>query len=111
VDHGLLDDAGRLLGDPYHYRDERTAAAVDAVHRVIAPSELYARTGLQFLRFNTIYQLAASRGSAALAATRSMLLIPRPARLLAVGDPDERGHQRLDDGAPRRAPSQRGTPN
>jgi len=76
VDHGLLDDAGRLLGDPYHYRDERTAAAVDAVHRVIAPSELYARTGLQFLRFNTIYQLAASRGSAALAATRSMLLIP-----------------------------------
>ena len=76
IDYGLLDEAGSLLGDPYHYRDERNAAAVDIVHAVIAPADLYARTGLQFLPFNTIYQLAASRGTAAWGATRTMLLIP-----------------------------------
>ena len=76
VDYGLLDDAGSLLGDPYHYRDDRTAAAVGAVHDIIAPADLYARTGLQFLPFNTIYQLAADRGSAAFGAARTVLLIP-----------------------------------
>ena len=76
VDHGLLDEAGSLLGNPYHYRDDRTAAVVGAVHDVIAPADLYARTGIQFLPINTIYQLTAARGSAAFAAARTMLLIP-----------------------------------
>jgi rhamnulokinase len=76
VDYGLLDEAGSLLGDPYHYRDERTAASVDAVHAIIGPADLYARTGLQFLPFNTIYQLAAARGTSILEVARTMLLIP-----------------------------------
>lgn len=76
IDYGLLDEAGSLLGNPYHYRDERNAAAVGPVHEVIAPADLYARTGLQFLPFNTIYQLAAARGSAEFRAARTMLLIP-----------------------------------
>ena len=76
VDYGLLDDAGGLLGNPYHYRDDGTVAAVGAVHAVIAPAELYGRTGLQFLPFNTIYRLAAARGSAWFEAARTMLLIP-----------------------------------
>ena len=76
IDYGLLDEAGSLLGNPYHYRDERNAAAVGPVHDVISPADLYARTGLQFLPFNTIYQLGAARGSAALEAARTMLLIP-----------------------------------
>ena len=76
VDFGLVDEAGSLLGDPYHYRDGRSSAAVDAVHAIIPPAELYARTGLQFLPFNTIYQLAAARGTPALNATSSVLLIP-----------------------------------
>jgi rhamnulokinase len=76
IDYGLLDEAGSLLGDPYHYRDDRTLTAVDAVHEIIKPAELYARNGLQFLPFNTIYQLAAARGSAAFEAAGTMLLIP-----------------------------------
>jgi rhamnulokinase len=76
VDYGLLDEAGRLLGNPYHYRDERTAASLDAVHDVIGPPALYTRTGLQVLRINTIYQLAAARDSAALAGAGTMLMIP-----------------------------------
>jgi rhamnulokinase len=76
IDYGLLDADGSLLGEPFHYRDDRTAGAAAAVHAVIAPRDLYARTGLQFLPFNTIYQLAAARGSVAFAAARTMLLIP-----------------------------------
>ena len=76
VDHALLDEAGALLGNPIHYRDERWGPAVAAVHAVVPPAELYARTGLQFLPFNTIYQLAAARDSPGLDAAATMLLIP-----------------------------------
>ncbi|MFI7673714.1 rhamnulokinase family protein [Actinophytocola sp. NPDC049390] len=58
VDYGLLDADGALLGNPVHYRDERTAHARDNLERLGA-AELYATTGLQFLPFNTIHQLAA----------------------------------------------------
>ncbi|WP_307807822.1 rhamnulokinase [Nocardioides xinjiangensis] len=59
VDYGLLRD-GRLLGQPFHYRDERRGGAGSrAVHVVVSAEDLYARNGLQFLPFNTVYQLAA----------------------------------------------------
>ncbi len=76
VDYGLLDATGALLGVPYCYRDPRTAVGVERVHARVPPSELYARTGLQFLPFNTIYQLAAEEGGARLQAARTMLLLP-----------------------------------
>lgn len=76
VDYGLIDESGSLLGNPVHYRDERSAGAVASVHAKVAPADLYARTGVQFLPFNTIYQLAASRGTPALDAAQRMLLIP-----------------------------------
>ena len=58
VDYGLLRD-GQLLGQPFHYRDERTEAGVRRVHEVVDQTALYGRNGLQFLPFNTLYQLAA----------------------------------------------------
>ncbi len=58
VDYGLLRD-GRLLGNPYHYRDARTAAGVADVHERVPHAALFARNGLQFLPFNTLYQLSA----------------------------------------------------
>ncbi len=58
VDYGLLGPGG-LLAEPFHYRDERTARGVDAVHAVVPFEELYRRNGLQFLPFNTLYQYAA----------------------------------------------------
>lgn len=76
VDYGLLDERGTLLGDPYHYRDDRTGTAVEAVHRVIAPADLYARNGLQVLPFNTLYQLEASRGTSSFERAATMLMIP-----------------------------------
>ncbi|HEX7949962.1 MAG TPA: rhamnulokinase family protein [Candidatus Limnocylindrales bacterium] len=76
VDYGLLDDGGRLLGNPHHYRDPRTAAGVEDVHGRVPHERLYARNGLQFMPFNTIYQLAASRGTFEFEAAATMLLTP-----------------------------------
>ncbi|MDR8018946.1 rhamnulokinase [Nesterenkonia aerolata] len=62
VDYGLLSRRrGRttMLGVPFHYRDDRTARGVAAVEARVPFAELYVRNGLQFLPFNTIYQLAA----------------------------------------------------
>ena len=72
VDYGLLDGTGRLLGNPRHYRDSRTEAVIDEVHRTVDPARLYATTGLQFLPFNTLYQFAAEPDLAG----RRALLVP-----------------------------------
>jgi len=72
VDYGLLDSSGALLGNPVHYRDTRT----DGVTARVPFAELYAVTGIQHLAFNTIYQLTAAAGSPALAAAKTLLLIP-----------------------------------
>ncbi|MHC6219230.1 rhamnulokinase [Arthrobacter sp. MMS24-S77] len=61
IDYGLVDASGTLLAQPFSYRDERGRTAVANVHTVLDPARLYATTGLQFLQFNTIYQLATER--------------------------------------------------
>ena len=58
VDYGLIDDAATLIDEPFAYRDERTADGVERVHAAVPPERLYATDGLQFLPFNTLYQLA-----------------------------------------------------
>ncbi len=75
VDYALL-RAGRVLGEPFHYRDERTAKGVELVHADESFSRLYARNGLQFLPFNTLYQLAVERESGMLDVADRVLLIP-----------------------------------
>lgn len=59
VDYALLDESGKMLSNPYHYRDARTEGIVSYVGRFFAPSELYATTGIQTMNFNTVFQLAA----------------------------------------------------
>jgi rhamnulokinase len=58
VDYGLVNRAGELTAQPYSYRDDRSRAAVAPVHQKLDPARLYGTTGLQFLQFNTLYQLA-----------------------------------------------------
>ncbi|TYK42747.1 rhamnulokinase [Actinomadura decatromicini] len=72
VDYGLLDGNGALLGNPVHYRDSRTDGVMERIRADVGDDLLYQASGLQFLPFNTIYQLAADDLSRA----RTLLLIP-----------------------------------
>lgn len=74
IDYGLLDGDGRLLGNPYHYRDGRTTGVATTVHATVGERELYDVTGLQFLPFNTIYQLAAEPAARLSRAARALLM-------------------------------------
>ncbi|MBX6749540.1 MAG: rhamnulokinase, partial [Micromonosporaceae bacterium] len=86
VDYGLLDADGVLLSNPVHYRDARTDGVPERVFAEVSAAELYRRTGIQVLPFNTVFQLAASRGTAALANARTMLLIPDLLTYWLTGD-------------------------
>ena len=61
VDFALLGRDGSLLGNPRHYRDSHTQNIMDSVFQTIPRQELYQRTGIQFLRINSLFQLAAMR--------------------------------------------------
>lgn len=75
VDYGLLRE-GELLWQPHHYRDERNERGVEKVHAQMDHVALYGRNGLQFLPFNTVYQLAAEEWSDGASTADSLLLIP-----------------------------------
>ncbi|WP_199203781.1 rhamnulokinase family protein [Thermotoga sp. KOL6] len=57
VDFGLLDERGRLVSLPYHYRDIRTKGIMNKVFEVVSKEEIYRETGIQFMEINTLYQL------------------------------------------------------
>lgn len=74
VDYGLLDASGRLLGNPVHYRDERSARGMRIVDALLPPAQQYALNGLQHIALNTVNQLAADGDR--LACAHQALLIP-----------------------------------
>jgi rhamnulokinase len=78
VDFALLDRAGQLLGNPYHYRDRRTDGMLRVVDGYVSPERLYAQTGIQRLPINTLYQLVSMRqsGDPQLDAADTLLLMP-----------------------------------
>ncbi|MEN6372530.1 MAG: rhamnulokinase family protein [Armatimonadota bacterium] len=59
VDYALLGKSDVLLGNPYHYRDSRTNGMMEEVFKHISAEEIFETTGLQFMQFNTLYQLYA----------------------------------------------------
>ncbi len=59
-DYALVGEQGVLLQNPYHYRDKRTDGVMDAVFERVSADEIYSITGIQFLPFNTLYQLYAA---------------------------------------------------
>jgi sugar (pentulose or hexulose) kinase len=77
VDFGLIDDGGRLIENPYYYRDSRTDGMMEKAFELMGKREIYENTGLQFMQFNTVYQLLATRlgNSAALAKAKSLIFI------------------------------------
>ncbi|GAB7192671.1 rhamnulokinase family protein [Kineococcus sp. NUM-3379] len=75
VDYGLLAADGTLPADPVHYRDERTAGLRERLRTVISDEDWYGVTGLQFLPFNTAYQLLAE-DDALLERAEHLLMLP-----------------------------------
>lgn len=57
VDYGLIDADGNLLANPICYRDSRTNDAMQKVFDKVSRAEIFEKTGIQFLPFNTIFQL------------------------------------------------------
>lgn len=78
VDFGMLDKSGDLIGNPFHYRDSRTNGLMEEAFKIVPRTEIFSRTGNQFLQLNTLYQLiSVTRGNPRLFdAVETFLTIP-----------------------------------
>jgi rhamnulokinase len=61
VDYGLLDEKGKLIENPYHYRDGRTNGMLEKAFELMNKRDIYENTGIQFMQLNTLYQLLAMK--------------------------------------------------
>lgn len=77
-DYALLDERGRLLGNPAHYRDPRTNGVLEQAFAVVPRAEIARVTGLQIMQLNTLFQLYSMRwhGDAQLDQAKALLMIP-----------------------------------
>jgi rhamnulokinase len=76
VDYGLLDSNGNLIEQPYCYRDSRTDGFMKSISDSLGAEWIYQRTGIQFIFFNTAYQLHAARLTESLKNSQTFLLLP-----------------------------------
>jgi len=78
VDFGLLGRGDVLLGNPYHYRDGRTNGMPEKAFKLVDREEIFRQTGLQFMQFNTLYQLLAMKqaNSPLLEMAETLLMVP-----------------------------------
>ena len=78
VDFGLLDARDQLLGNPVHYRDRRNDGMMEAACQILGRETIFDATGLQFMPFNTLFQLLALKrqNSPQLDAAQTLLFIP-----------------------------------
>lgn len=79
VDFGLVGESGQLLGLPFAYRDARNEPAMKAALAKLGEQNIYRTTGIQFMPFNTLYQLAAQHKA-------EPKLLSQTARLLMMPD-------------------------
>jgi rhamnulokinase len=78
VDFALLGRGDELLANPVHYRDARTDGLLERAFQIVPRDRIFDETGLQFMQFNTLYQLWAMQlaGSSVLDAAERMLMMP-----------------------------------
>ena len=85
VDYGFIDATGKLREDPICYRDSRTRGVMDEVFARITKQELFTRTGLQLMPFNTLFQLYAHASEGIPRDAHRLLLIPDLVNLSLTG--------------------------
>lgn len=61
VDYALLDKEGKIIHEPYHYRDERTKDALSKAYSKLSADEIYNETGNQIMNINTLFQLLSDK--------------------------------------------------
>jgi rhamnulokinase len=78
VDFGLIDARGQLLGNPVHYRDKRHEGFMERAIEEAGRDAIFGPTGLQFMPFNTLFQLLAlrERDPEMLSSARRLLFMP-----------------------------------
>ena len=78
VDFALLGRGGTLLGNPRHYRDPHTENILEGAFERVSRWDIFRQTGIQFMRFNTLFQLLALQRdhSPLLDSAETLLLIP-----------------------------------
>jgi rhamnulokinase len=76
VDYGLLDIQGNLIEEPYCYRDSRTDGLMQSISESLGEEWIYQKTGIQFMFFNTAYQLHAARNTPAMKSATTFLMLP-----------------------------------
>ncbi|MBC7319135.1 rhamnulokinase [bacterium] len=88
VDFCLLDKKDNILYNPYHYRDRRTEGIMEEAFKTLSKREIFKRTGIQFIRINTLYQLLAMKkeNSAVLNITGALLMMPDLFNFLLTGE-------------------------
>src|SRR4051812_32803525 len=86
VDYALLDGEHRVLGLPFHYRDDRTDGMIERAFERVPAERLYAAAGIQTMPINTVFQLLADEGSAALEAAQRIALTPDLLALWLCGE-------------------------
>ena len=85
VDYALSDGGGNLVEDPICYRDARTQGVMEKVFAHLSREELFTRTGLQLMPFNTLFQLYAHAEEGIPRAADRLLLIPDLVHLSLTG--------------------------
>ncbi|QOV89960.1 rhamnulokinase [Humisphaera borealis] len=87
VDYGLIAPDGDILSNPFHYRDARTDGAMEKAYKIVSKDDIFAATGIQFMQFNTLFQLFSMLDSkkALLSAAKTMLFMPDLLNYLFTG--------------------------
>lgn len=78
VDFGLLDPDGRLMSNPYHYRDSKNIGYADKAASFMSRKRLYAETGTQIMDINTLFQLLSLQDIQPSLMANASLMLPMP---------------------------------
>jgi rhamnulokinase len=78
VDFAFLGEADELLGNPRHYRDPHTEPTMDEAFAQLPAKDLFDQTGIQFMRFNSLFQLLALKKAKSSMLTEAKKLVFMP---------------------------------
>jgi rhamnulokinase len=85
VDYGIINKKGEVIGAPHCYRDGRTDGLMAKLKAELGVEYIYSRTGIQFIFFNTMYQLVAEKSSAIYSDADKFLMVPDLLNYLLCG--------------------------